>query len=138
MGIPEKRFIDPAFYTKKQDGMKMSTQIPQNVQEKLQRFEQLRSQLQMIMAQKSEAEAKKKEMEAAVEALGKREEGDVFKRVGDLLFKVKDVDSLNNEMKDELETLTVRLNSMSKQEENMKNMYEQLGNELNEALKGYQ
>jgi prefoldin beta subunit len=115
----------------------MAAQIPKKVQDQINRFDQIRSQLQMIMAQRSETEAHKKEMETAIEALKDHKEGDVYKRVGELLMKVDDVKSLRKELEEDLETITVRLNSMIKQENSLKDMYESLGKELNEALKGY-
>jgi chaperonin cofactor prefoldin len=58
--------------------------------------------------------------------------------VGELLIKVEDIDSLKKKLEDDLETLTIRIGSMEKQEEGLKKMYESLGNEINEALKGFQ
>ncbi|MGA1821606.1 MAG: prefoldin subunit beta [Thermoplasmatota archaeon] len=122
----------------KQDGITMSAQIPKKIQDQLGRFEQIKTQLQIIMNQKSEADASKREMEMAIKALEERKEGDVYRRVGELLIKVEDVDALKKKLEDDLETMTVRLGSMEKQEESLKKMYESLGNEINEALKGYQ
>lgn len=116
----------------------MSAQIPKKIQDQLGRFEQIKTQLQMIMTQKSEADASKREMEMAIEALKERKDGDVYRRVGELLIKVDDIEVLKKKLEDDLETMTVRLGSMEKQEEGLKKMYESLGNEINEALKGYQ
>jgi prefoldin beta subunit len=115
----------------------MSFQIPKELQEKLTQFEQVKAQLQMVMTQRGEIEARSREIEEAVKALEKRKEGDVFRRVGDLLIKVEDTDSLLEELKEEKETLDVRVGSMENQEKGLKEMYEKMGSEINDALKGY-
>ncbi len=115
----------------------MSFQVPQEIQEKLTQFEQVKSQLQMVMTQKGEMDARKREIDEAVKALETRKEGDVFRRVGDLLIKVEDTDALLKELQEEAETLGVRVGSMENQEKSMKEMYEKMGTEINESLKGY-
>ena len=112
--------------------------VPQKIQDQLARFEQLKGQLQVIISQRTEMEARKKDLDSAINALSERKEGEVYRRIGELLVKVDDIEALGKEMGDELETLDVRLSSVSKQEEQLKKMYENLGNELNDALKGYQ
>ncbi|MFO8050279.1 MAG: prefoldin subunit beta [Thermoplasmatota archaeon] len=116
----------------------MSFQIPKEIQEKLGRFEQLKAQLQVVMGQRSEMEARVKELDDAVSALSEKGNGEIYRKVGDLMFKVEDKGSLEKEMVEEKETLSVRLSSLKKQEDNMKEMYEELGSEINESLKGYQ
>ncbi|MBN1390843.1 MAG: prefoldin subunit beta [Candidatus Thermoplasmatota archaeon] len=116
----------------------MSFQIDPDLQEKLARFEQVKVQLQMVLNQKGEMEARKREADDACQALGSRKEGDVYHRVGDIMIKVEDVDSLLKDLKDDLETLQVRIGSMENQERSLKTMYEKMGKEINEALKGYQ
>jgi len=115
---------------------KMAFQVPPEIQEKLNNFEQLKSQLQMIMSQRGEMEARKKEMDASIDALEGSKDEDVFKKVGDILVKVSDKDKLVGELKEESETLGVRVNSLETQEKSAKELYEKLGQELNEALKG--
>ena len=115
----------------------MSFQIPQDLQEKLAKFEQVKGQLQIIITQKSEMDARKREIEEALKALDARKEGDVFRRIGDLLIKVEDTDALRKELSEETETLGVRIGSMENQEKSLKEMYEKMAAEINEALKGY-
>jgi prefoldin beta subunit len=115
----------------------MSFQIPKDLQDKLTRFEQVKAQLQMVMTQKGEMDAHLRELKEAVKALETRESEDVFRRVGDLLVKVGDIDKLLEGMKEDMETMMARLSSMEKQEKSTKEMYEKLGSEINEALKGY-
>ncbi len=116
----------------------MSAQIPKKIQDQLGRFEQIKSQLQMTIAQRNEIDARKRDLESAISALEGRKEGDVFRRAGDLLMKVQDIDALLITLKDDLETTSIRLNSMDKQEKALRDMYEGLGKELNAALKEYQ
>ena len=114
----------------------MAFQVPKEIQDKLANFEQLKQQLQMIMAQRGELDARKKETDSSIEALENLEDGDVYRRVGDLLIKVNDRKDLLKELKEEAETLGVRVKSLETQEKTAKEMYESLGKEINEALKG--
>jgi prefoldin beta subunit len=115
----------------------MSFQIPKDLQEKLGKFEQVKGQLQIIITQKGEMDARKREIGEALKALETRKEGDVYRRVGDLLIKVEDTDALLKELNEETETLEVRIGSMENQEKSLKEIYEKMANEINEALKGY-
>lgn len=114
----------------------MAYQFPKEIQEKITNFEQIKMQLQGVMAQRGEIEARKKEIDSSVKALEERKDGDIYKRVGDLLIKVEDAGALLGELKEEAETMDVRLNSLQSQETNLKEMYEKLGKEINESLKG--
>jgi prefoldin beta subunit len=116
----------------------MAAQIPRKIQDQLGRFEQIKSQLQMTIAQRNEIDARKRDLESAISALEGRKDGDVYRRAGDLLIKVNDVPALMSTLKDDLETASIRLNSVEKQEKALRDMYEGLGKELNEALKEYQ
>lgn len=116
----------------------MAAQIPRKIQDQLGRFEQVKAQLQMVIAQRGDMEARKKDMESALSALEGNSGSDVYKRAGDILIKVEDVASLRASLKDELETAGIRMNSMEKQEKSLREMYETLGKELNEALGKYQ
>jgi prefoldin beta subunit len=116
----------------------MSFQIPKDLQEKLAKFEQVKGQLQIMINQKGEMDARKREIDEALKALEARKEGDVYRRIGDLLIKVEDTDALFKELTEETETMAVRIGSMDNQEKSLKEIYEKMANEINEALKGYQ
>ncbi|MFW3145440.1 MAG: prefoldin subunit beta [Thermoplasmatota archaeon] len=137
MRINKKIYTTPCI-GQKPDGMPMSFQVPKDIQEKLARFEQLKTQLQILLTQKGEMESRSKEIEEALKALGERAQGDVYRRIGDLMFRIDDPEALKKELSEEGETLSIRLKSMEKQEKSLKEMYEKMGSELNEALKGYQ
>ncbi len=112
--------------------------IPQDLQEKLAQFEQLKQQLQVVISQKAEMEARKREVGLSIEALKDHKGSDVFRQVGGLLLKVDDIGALSKNLEEEEEMLGVRASSMEKQEAQIKQMYESLGSELNEALRGFQ
>ena len=114
----------------------MAYQFPKEIQEKLANFEQLKSQLQAIMSQRGEIDVRKKEIDSSIEALKNSENGDVYRRVGDILIKVKDTPSLVKELEEESETLGIRIKSLTSQEKNAKELYEKLANEINESIKG--
>ena len=107
--------------------------IPQDLQEKLAQFEQLKQQLQMFISQRGEMEARKREVAMSIEALKGHKGGDVFRQVGGLLLKVDDIEALRKNLEEEAETMEVRVSSMEKQEAQIKQMYESLGSELNET-----
>ena len=116
----------------------MAAQIPRKIQDQLGRFEQIKAQLQIVISQKSEFDARVRDLESAIQALEAGSDGEVYRRAGDLFLKVADVDKLKASLAEELETATVRYTSMEKQEKSLREMYESLGKELNEALKEYQ
>jgi prefoldin beta subunit len=118
--------------------IRTAAQIPRKIQDQLGRFEQIKSQLQLTIAQRNEIDARKRDLESAIAALEARKEGDVYRRAGELLLKVEEVGKLLSDLKDDLETTSIRLNSVDKQEKALRDMYEGLGKELNEALKDYQ
>jgi prefoldin beta subunit len=61
---------------------------------------------------------------------------EVYRRIGDILIKVDDNGTLLTELEEEAETLGVRIKSLESQERSAKELYEKLGNEINEAIKG--
>jgi len=114
------------------------TDIPQKLQDQLTRFEQLKGQLQVVISQRGEIETRKKESETALKALEEHGSGEIYRQIGGIMLGVEDKDGLMEELKEDVETLNVRFSSLQKQENQLREMYEKLGEELNEALRGYQ
>ena len=110
--------------------------LPQKLQDQLNQYEQVKSQLQVIINQRLQLEALKKETESALKHLSDLEEGSrVYKGAGSLLIEVKDTEKLKEEMEEEMESLEIRINSLKKQEEALKKRFEELGDRINEEIK---
>lgn len=92
-------------------------QIPAKLENEINQFEQVRTQLQMLSNQKMQMSSALKEIQGALEELDKVKKGaNVYKNVGSLLVQVKDTKALVVELKEKEETLDVRVNQLEKQE----------------------
>ncbi|MDD3409132.1 MULTISPECIES: prefoldin subunit beta [unclassified Methanobrevibacter] len=112
--------------------------IPKNVQEQLNQFQQLQQQAQMIATQKNTNDIQIKETESALEELKKADkDADVFKTAGNLLIKV-DHDEINSELEDKLETYNLRQQTMSRQEDRVMKKLKEMQANIEKAMKGLQ
>ena len=88
-------------------------EIPENIQNQLNQFQQLQQQAQAVSMQVQNVEIQIQETEKALEELKKTDENtEVFKQAGTLLIKVEYADALA-EMEDKLETLQLRKQTMA-------------------------
>ena len=86
--------------------------------------QQLQQQLQSLTTQKYQLETQMKEMEITIEELENLgDDAVVYKNVGNLSLKVKDIDALKKELIEKKETLEVRIKSLERQEEHIKEKY---------------
>ena len=110
------------------------TQLPPQVQERLQRLQQLQSTMQQLLLQKQRIEMEMVESDKAIEAL-EEVQGDskVYKSVGAVLVE-KDKESVLKELKERKEFLEMRAKVLKKQEdktqEKMTTLQETLQKEL--------
>ncbi|WP_413825737.1 prefoldin subunit beta [Methanobrevibacter sp. UBA337] len=112
--------------------------IPKNVQEQLNQFQQLQQQAQMIATQKNTNDIQIKETESALEELKKADkDADVFKTAGNLLIKV-DHDEIHSELEDKLETYNLRQQTMSRQEDRVMKKLKEMQANIEKAMKGLQ
>ncbi len=112
--------------------------IPKNVQEQLNQFQQLQQQAQMIATQKNTNDIQIKETESALEELKKADkDADVFKTAGNLLIKV-DHDEINSELEDKLETYNLRQQTMSRQEDRVMKKLKEMQANIEKSMKGLQ
>ncbi len=99
---------------------------------KLNEFQNLQSQLQMLMIQKQQMKLQLEEMNDAEKEL-KTAKGVVFRSVGTLLIEATR-DETENELKERRETMDVRMKTLAKQEEKTREKLEALRRELESAV----
>ena len=109
--------------------------MSQQVQDQINRLQQLRSQLQMIVQQRQQVELRLKEIE---DALGELEKTDaktpIYKSVGSILIKSKSKNDVENELKSNQETLKLRKSTLDKQEGRTKEKLTELQSKVQNAL----
>ena len=113
------------------DGVKITPEAQQILLE-LQAFQQ---QMQTVLIQKETLNIQNMEIDKALEELGKVKDEDVFKAVGPILIK-SDKEKLKKELNEKKETIDLRLKSLQKQENRMKERLEESQKKLEEILKG--
>ena len=111
-------------------------EIPENIQEQLNQFQQLQQQAQAVTMQVQNVEIQIQETEKALEELKKVDENtEVFKQAGTLLIKVEYADALAD-MEDKLETLQLRKQTMTRQEERVMKKLEEMQTTIQNAMQG--
>lgn len=111
----------------------MAEKISPQTQHMLMQLQQYQQQLQMIVAQKQQVELQLAEIDAAVEALKDVKEDTVFKAVGPILAKVRK-DKTEKELKDTKELLELRIQTMDKQGEKVKERMKELNDKISKSL----
>ena len=111
-------------------------EIPENIQNQLNQFQQLQQQAQAVNMQVQNVEVQIQETEKALEELKKTDENtEVFKQAGNLLIKVEYSDALS-EMEEKLETLQLRKQTMARQEERVMKKLEEMQATIQTAMQG--
>ncbi|MBN2110208.1 MAG: prefoldin subunit beta [Methanosarcinaceae archaeon] len=112
----------------------MSTQIPPQVQNQLAQLQQVQQQAQSLAMQKAQMESLQKESEMALEELEKLpEDAVVYRTVGELQIKTGK-DETVAKIKEKVETLSLRLQSISRQEERISKRFTQLQEQIEQAM----
>ena len=111
-------------------------EIPENIQNQLNQFQQLQQQAQAVTMQVQNVEIQIQETEKALEELKKTDDStEVFKQAGTLLIKVEYADALAD-MEDKLETLQLRKQTMTRQEERVMKKLEEMQATIQNAMQG--
>ena len=111
------------------------SQLPQNVQERIARLQQLQQTMQQLQAQKQRMEMEKAETERALKTLDETAEGaKVYKSAGAVLVE-KEKASLVKELKERLDFVEMRSKVMEKQEEKTKERLQDLQDSLQKDLR---
>ncbi|MES2155352.1 MAG: prefoldin subunit beta [bacterium] len=110
-------------------------QLTPALQQQLAQLQSLNQQYQMAAQQRQQFEAMKAESEQALEALGTLpDDAPVYRSVGSLLVKEPSKKAAADRLKDDLETLEVRLARVQKQESQTKEQMAALQSKLQAAL----
>ncbi len=114
--------------------MSGSSEIPPQVQNQLAQLQQLKVQLEAVGRQKMQVEALLRDSENALEELEKLDENAViYKTVGELMIKA-DKELVKEDLSERKETYDLRLKTLERQEERAQKKYQQLQQQLREAL----
>ena len=107
----------------------MSEITPENVQEKLNLFQQIQQQVQALSQQASQIDMSIRETERTVEEIKNSGKDTVlYRAIGSIMKKVEDIDKLRKELEEEKETMEIRNKSL-------KNQIEKINEELVEMQK---
>ena len=108
--------------------------MPQNIQEQLNQFQQVQQQAQSIAMQKQTLTLQINESKKALDELSKTaDDQDVYKPAGPLLIKTTNTDS-EADLKDSIEMLEIRQKTIEKQEKRINGKLEELQKNLQEAM----
>lgn len=112
----------------------MSGELPPQVQNQIAQIQQVQQQAQALAQQKNQLEIMLKESDMALEELGKLENDvPVFKNVGNLMIKT-DMVKTTEEIKEKKETLDLRLQTITRQEERIHKRFTQLQDQLKTSV----
>jgi prefoldin beta subunit len=112
----------------------MSTQIPPQVQNQIAQLQQVQQQAQSLAIQKSQMETLQKESELALEELEKLpDDAVIYRTVGDLQIRSEKQETFSK-LKEKIETLSLRIQSISRQEERISKRFTQLQEQLQQAM----
>lgn len=113
----------------------MMDNIPPKVQNQIAQFQQLTQQIQMVTTQKIQLDAQAKELERTVQELERApEDALVFRNVGSLLVQSKDRPALLTELKEQKETLEVRVKTLDRQDKHLRERHQTLQTQITQAL----
>ncbi|NYT18869.1 MAG: prefoldin subunit beta [Methanosarcinales archaeon] len=112
----------------------MSSEIPPQVQNQLAQLQQVQQQAQSLAMQKNQMASMQKESEMALEELEKlSDDAVIYRAVGDLQIQ-STKDETVAKLKERLETLSLRLQSLSRQEERISKRFTQLQEQLQQSM----
>ncbi len=113
----------------------MMDNLPPKVQNQIAQFQQLAQQIQMITSQKLQLDAQVRELGKAIDELEKAaDDAVVFRSVGSLMIQAKDKGGLVTELKDQKETLEVRVKTLDKQDKHLRERHQSLQQQITQAL----
>lgn len=110
-------------------------QISEATQQKIRQFQELQQQARVLTGQKYQFDAQQKEMKNSLEELEKAETTEVYKAVGQIIIK-SEKSKLISEIKDQLETLDLRVKAIEKQEKKTVDRLHELQGQLESELSG--
>ncbi len=113
---------------------RMSQELPPQIKNQLAQLQQIQQQAQAIAVQKNQVEINLKETELALEELEKLEpDAVIYRAIGDLLIK-SERDKTKESLKEKKDTLDLRLQTLARQEERVQKRFQQLQEQLKQAI----
>jgi len=110
-------------------------EMSKQLQDQINRLQQMRMQLQMITQQRQQIDLRLKEIEEALGELDKTDEKTpVYKSVGAILIKTKGKNEVISELKANKESLELRKSTLEKQEGRTKEKLNELQSKVQNAL----
>jgi prefoldin beta subunit len=118
-------------------GCENMVEMSPKLQNQIAQYQQIQQQLQMVMAQKGQYSMQLEEVERSLEELGKAgPDTPTYRNVGALLIRVEKLDELKKELEESRDTLGIKIKSMERQENQLKERFTSLRTELQSALQG--
>ncbi|KKG07332.1 prefoldin subunit beta [Methanosarcina sp. 2.H.A.1B.4] len=112
----------------------MTSELPPQIQNQIAQLQQVQQQVQALTMQKSQIEAMQKESKMALDELERlADDAVIYRNVGELVIKTSKEESVSK-LKDREETLSLRLQSISRQEERLTTRFKQLQEQIQQAL----
>ena len=109
--------------------------LPPQLQEQLQRLQQLQQTLQVIISQRQQLEIENSEIDRALSELEKMsEEGIVYKSIGSLLMK-SEKKKLIDELRERKELTTTRVSVLTKQQSRTEERLKELQQVIQDRIK---
>ncbi len=111
-------------------------QMPQQIQDQIERLQQLQSQLQMIQQQRYQVDTRLREIDEALDELEKAtDKTPIYKSVGSILIKADGKEIVVSELKSNKESLNIRKNTLNKQEGQTREKLTELQSKVQNSLK---
>ena len=117
----------------------MTEITPENVQEKLNLFQQMQQQVQTLSQQASQIDMSIRETERTIEEIKDSGKDSVlYRAIGSVMKKVEDIEKLRSELSDEKETMEIRNKSLKNQIETVNKELEGMQKKLTPVLQKVQ
>ena len=114
----------------------VENEISPQLQDQINRLQQLRSQVQMITQQRQQIELKLREVDEALEELEKTDRNTpIYKSVGAILIKTKGKDKVQKELQSDKESFELRKTTLEKQEGRSMEKLNEIQSKVQNALK---
>ena len=110
-------------------------EMPKQLQDQINRLQQLRTQFQMIMQQRQQVDLRLKEIEETLEELEKTDsKTPIYKSIGSVLIKTKGKTGIVKELKENKESLDLRKTTLEKQEGRTREKLNELQSKVQNSL----
>lgn len=111
-------------------------ELSPQIQDQINRFQQLKTQVQIISQQRQQIEIQLRETEEALKELEKTDAGTpIYKSIGALLIKTKNKNDVKRELISNKESLELRKTTLEKQEGRSQEKLSELQSKIQNALK---